>query len=75
MSTDLATASGSRATESQLRTVQPMTRIPREAEMVEIADLIATAVTQGDADPGHPVSRDVRGRVTDLVTHFPAYPR
>ena len=46
-----------------------------EAEMVEIADLIATAVTQGDADPGHPVSRDVRGRVTDLVTHFPAYPR
>ncbi len=45
------------------------------AEMREIADLIATAVTQGDADPEGQVSKDVRGKVTDLVTRFPAYPR
>ena len=44
-------------------------------EMVTIAELIATAVTTGDADPDHPVSREVRAQVTDLVTRFPAYPR
>lgn len=44
-------------------------------EMVTIAELIHTAVTKGDADPEHEVSRRVRGTVTDLVTQFPAYPR
>ena len=40
-----------------------------------IARLIHTSVTQGDADPDHPVSKEVRAEVTDLVTRFPAYPR
>lgn len=44
-------------------------------EMVKIAELIHTAVTTGDADPEHEVSRAVRPEVTDLVTRFPAYPR
>jgi glycine hydroxymethyltransferase len=44
-------------------------------EMKQIASLIHTAVTRGDADPEHPVSAEVRGQVTDLVTRFPAYPR
>ena len=44
-------------------------------EMVTIAELIATAVTKGDADPDHAVSREVRAEVSDLVTRFPAYPR
>ena len=44
-------------------------------EMRTIAELIATAVTKGDADPDHPVSQQVRAQVTDLVTRFPAYPR
>lgn len=46
-----------------------------ESEMEEIADLMALAITKGDADPQHEVSRQVRGRVTDLVGRFPAYPR
>ena len=33
------------------------------------------AVTDGDADPDHPVTKEVRAEVTDLVTRFPAYPR
>jgi glycine hydroxymethyltransferase len=44
-------------------------------EMREIAALIAKAVTEGDADPDHAVSKEVRAGVTDLVTRFPAYPR
>lgn len=44
-------------------------------EMVKIAELIHAAVTTGDADPDHEVSREVRAQVTDLVTRFPAYPR
>src|SRR3954454_247358 len=44
-------------------------------EMKQIASLIHRAVTQGDADPDHAVSKDVRAEVTDLVTRFPAYPR
>ncbi|WP_076258367.1 serine hydroxymethyltransferase [Intrasporangium flavum] len=44
-------------------------------EMETIARLIHTSVTQGDADPDHPVSKEVRAEVTDLVTRFPAYPR
>jgi glycine hydroxymethyltransferase len=44
-------------------------------EMKKIAELIATAVTKGDADPENSVSQQVRAEVTDLVTRFPAYPR
>ncbi len=44
-------------------------------EMVTVAELIATAVTKGDADPEHPVSTQVRVEVSDLVARFPAYPR
>ena len=40
-----------------------------------VADLIARAVVDGDADPEHPVSREVRAQVSDLVERFPAYPR
>ena len=46
-----------------------------EEEMRRIARLIATAVTKGDADPEHAVSKAVRAEVTELVTAFPAYPR
>ncbi|KRF48413.1 serine hydroxymethyltransferase [Terrabacter sp. Soil811] len=44
-------------------------------EMKQIASLIHRAVTEGDADPDHAVSKNVRAEVTDLVTRFPAYPR
>ncbi|MBC9821648.1 serine hydroxymethyltransferase [Terrabacter sp. MAHUQ-38] len=44
-------------------------------EMKTIASLIHRAVTEGDADPDHTVSKEVRAEVTDLVTRFPAYPR
>ena len=46
-----------------------------EDEMRTIAGLIARAVVDGDADPEHKVSMEVRAEVTDLVTRFPAYPR
>ncbi|XVX21363.1 serine hydroxymethyltransferase [Actinomycetota bacterium] len=44
-------------------------------EMKTIAELIHTAVTQGDGDPEGAVSKDVHAQVSDLVTRFPAYPR
>ena len=44
-------------------------------EMKVIGRLIAKAVTEGDADPDHAVSKEVRAQVTELVTRFPAYPR
>lgn len=44
-------------------------------EMGRIAELIHRAVTEGDADPEHAVSREVRAGVDELVTAFPAYPR
>lgn len=44
-------------------------------EMERIGDLIAQAVTSGDPDPEHPVSKEVRAGVTELVERFPAYPR
>ncbi len=44
-------------------------------EMTRVAGLIHTAVTTGDPDPDHPVSKEVRAEVTDLVTRYPAYPR
>jgi len=46
-----------------------------ESEMREIADLIARAVVDGDADPDSAVSTEVRAQVSDLVSRFPAYPR
>ena len=46
-----------------------------EDEMRTIGDLIARAVVDGDADPEHKVSKEVRAEVTDLVTRFPAYAR
>ena len=46
-----------------------------EGEMRVVADLIARAVVDGDADPEHAVSREVRAQVSDLVERFPAYPR
>jgi len=46
-----------------------------EDEMRTIADLISRAVVDGDADPDHKVSKEVRAEVTDLVQRFPAYPR
>ncbi len=45
------------------------------AQMREIAGLIHRAITEGDVDPDHAVSTEVRVGVTDLVTRFPAYPR
>ncbi|HEX8970174.1 serine hydroxymethyltransferase [Oryzihumus sp.] len=44
-------------------------------EMKVIADLIHRAVTQTDGDPDHPVAKDVRAEVGDLVSRFPAYAR
>jgi len=44
-------------------------------EMKVIGQPIAKAVTEGDADPDHAVSKEVRAQVTELVTRFPAYPR
>ncbi|MGL5865318.1 MAG: serine hydroxymethyltransferase [Dermatophilaceae bacterium] len=46
-----------------------------EAEMRTVAGLIARAVIDGSADPAHPVSREVRSQVAELVEAFPAYPR
>lgn len=46
-----------------------------EDEMRTIGGLIARAVVDGDADPEHAVSKEVRAEVTDLVTRFPAYAR
>jgi len=46
-----------------------------EDEMRTIGALIARAVVDGDADPEHAVSKEVRAEVTDLVTRFPAYAR
>jgi len=45
------------------------------AEMTAIADLIHRAVTETDGDPDHPVAKEIRGEVGDLVARFPAYPR
>ncbi|WP_409485153.1 serine hydroxymethyltransferase [Arsenicicoccus dermatophilus] len=45
------------------------------AEMDTVAELIHRAVTATDGDPGHPVAREVRAAVDELVTRFPAYPR
>ncbi|MEO6789745.1 MAG: serine hydroxymethyltransferase [Ornithinibacter sp.] len=46
-----------------------------EDEMRTIGTLIARAVVEGDADPEHAVSTEVRAQVSELVARFPAYPR
>jgi glycine hydroxymethyltransferase len=43
-------------------------------QMPVVAELIHRAVTQTDGDPDHPVAREIRGAITDLLTTFPAYP-
>ncbi|WP_122260971.1 serine hydroxymethyltransferase [Ornithinimicrobium cerasi] len=43
-------------------------------EMRTVAKLIARAVTEGDTDPEHAVSREVRAEVGELMARFPAYP-
>ncbi|MGO0574908.1 serine hydroxymethyltransferase [Ornithinimicrobium panacihumi] len=43
-------------------------------QMQQVADLIHRAVTEGDADPDHAVSAEVRGQVTELLSAYPAYP-
>ena len=44
-------------------------------EMEKIAALIHKAITEGDTDPEHAVTKEVRAGVDELVTAFPAYPR
>lgn len=44
-------------------------------EMRTVGELIARAVIEGDADPQHSVSTEVRAQVSELVGRFPAYPR
>lgn len=46
-----------------------------EDDMRTIARLIHRAVTEGDADPTHAVSTQVRAEVTELVERIPAYAR
>ena len=46
-----------------------------EDDMRTIARLIHRAVTEGDADPTHAVSTQVRAEVTELVERYPAYAR
>jgi glycine hydroxymethyltransferase len=47
----------------------------QEDDMRTIARLIHRAVTEGDADPTHAVSTQVRAEVTELVERYPAYAR
>ncbi|GAB3486580.1 serine hydroxymethyltransferase [Flexivirga lutea] len=44
-------------------------------EMKLIADLIHTAITEGDGDREHAAAKKVRAQVTELVERFPAYAR
>ena len=44
-------------------------------QMKTIAELIHTAVTQGDGDPDSAISKQVRAGVDELCKQFPAYPR
>lgn len=44
-------------------------------QMQTIADLIAKAVTEGDADRDAAVSREIRAQVDQLTAQFPAYKR
>ena len=46
-----------------------------EAQMRQIGVLIGTAIKGSDGDPVHPVAREVRATVGELVSAFPAYPR
>ncbi len=46
-----------------------------EDDMRTIARLIHQAITAGDVDPEHEVSKAVRAEVSELVGRHPAYPR
>ena len=46
----------------------------RVEQMGIVADLMHRAITQTDGDPEHPVAREVRAEVTELLQAFPAYP-
>ncbi len=43
-------------------------------QMRVVADLIHRAVTETDGTPDHPVAREIRDRVTELMAAHPAYP-
>ncbi|GGK59852.1 serine hydroxymethyltransferase [Ornithinimicrobium pekingense] len=43
-------------------------------QMRVVADLIHRAVTETDGTPDHPVAREIRERVTELMAAHPAYP-
>jgi glycine hydroxymethyltransferase len=44
------------------------------AEMTRVAELIHRAVTRTDGDPEHPVAREIRAEVSELLREHPAYP-
>jgi len=44
------------------------------AQMEVVADLIHRALTRTDGDPDHPVAREIRGQIGDLLSSYPAYP-
>lgn len=43
-------------------------------QMATVAELIHRAVTQSDGEESHPVARQVRAEVGELLAGFPAYP-
>src|SRR5690606_18649937 len=43
-------------------------------EMTRVAELIHRAVTETDGDPGHPVAREIRAEVAEMLREHPAYP-
>jgi glycine hydroxymethyltransferase len=43
-------------------------------QMVQVADLIARAVTETDGSPEHAVAREVRAEIGELLASYPAYP-
>lgn len=43
-------------------------------QMKVVADLIHRAVTETDGSPEHPVAKEIRGQVEELLTAYPAYP-
>ncbi|WP_153396669.1 serine hydroxymethyltransferase [Ornithinicoccus halotolerans] len=45
-----------------------------EEQMRQVAALIHRAVTASDGDPEHPVAREVRAQVGEVLSAFPAYP-
>ncbi|WP_131103733.1 serine hydroxymethyltransferase [Ornithinimicrobium sufpigmenti] len=43
-------------------------------QMRTVADLMHRAITQTDGTPEHPVAREIRAEVTELLQAYPAYP-